>query len=52
MSASYPDPQRRAMSESPLVAAEDHFTLAAFGFNNRGGMWFTSSENTPRATWE
>lgn len=52
MPATYPDPQRRPMSESPLVSAEDHFTLAAFGFNNRGGMWFTSSEDAPRATWE
>lgn len=52
MSTDYSDPPLRPITESPLLGGEDHFCLASFGFNNRGGMWFSTSDDTPRATWE
>jgi alkanesulfonate monooxygenase SsuD/methylene tetrahydromethanopterin reductase-like flavin-dependent oxidoreductase (luciferase family) len=50
--ATFPEPARRDIRDVPLLAGDDHFTLAAFGFNNRGGMWFTSADEAPVATWE
>lgn len=46
------DPSPRPAKDALLLGAEDHFSVAAFGFNNRGGMWFTTAEETPRATWD
>ncbi|OJX64546.1 MAG: hypothetical protein BGO95_08750 [Micrococcales bacterium 73-13] len=52
MTTAYADPTPRSLHDNLLLGAEDHFSLAAFGFNNRGGMWFSTAEETPRATWE
>lgn len=52
MTTAYADPTPRRMADNLLLGTDDHFSLAAFGFNNRGGMWFSTADETPRATWD
>lgn len=46
------DPQRRERSDAPMLSSRNTFKIGVFGHNNRGGMWVTTSEDSPRATWE
>lgn len=46
------EPRPRDRSDAPMLSSRNLFKIGVFGHNNRGGMWVTTSEDSPRATWE